>query len=98
MKYNIIWSEPAKKDYWQNIEYLLEFWYEKQVQNFINEVDRHLNIIRNNPKTFAVTKYRNVRSVPVVKQITLFYRIANDNSIELVRFWNNYQNPDKLKI
>ena len=97
MSYNIIWSEPAKQNYQENIEYLLDYWHEKQVQSFIQEVESHLTTISNNPKSFALTKYRNVRSVPVIKQITLFYRL-NGNSIELIRFWNNYQNPDKLLI
>ncbi len=40
MKINIIWSEPAKVDYWQNIDYLLEFWQEKQVKNFLEQLPK----------------------------------------------------------
>ena len=96
--YEIIWSEPAKDDYWQNIDYLYEIWTELVVQNFINAVDRHLDIISNNPKTFALTEYRNVRSVLIVKQIRLFYKITDNNTVELIRFWNNYKNPERLKF
>ena len=96
--FDIIWSQPAKDDYWQNIDYLHENWTEQVVQNFINAVDRHLDIISNNPKTFALTEYRNVHSVLIVKQIRLFYRITDNNTVELIRFWNNYQNPDRLKF
>ncbi len=28
--YQIIWSEPAKEDYWQNIDFLLENWYKNR--------------------------------------------------------------------
>lgn len=94
--YDIVWSEPAKEEYWQNIDYLLENWTEKQAENFIDAVYRILNLIGNNPKTFALTEYKNIRSALIVKQITLYYRITNNNTIELVHFWNNYQNPDKL--
>jgi len=95
--YKIIWSEPAKFDYWQNIDYLLENWHKKQVTKFIKAVEQDLNIIKYNPKTFALTDYRNVHSVVIIKQITLFYKITN-NTVELIRFWNNYQNPDNLKL
>jgi hypothetical protein len=27
----------------------------------------------------------------ITKQITLFYRIIDMNHVELLRFWNNYQ-------
>ena len=96
--YQIIWSNPAKEDYWQNIDYLIENWHEKQVTGFIDTVSEYLNTISDNPKSFPLTGYRNVRSVPIVKQITLFYRIANEDTIELIRFWNNYQDPDKLRF
>lgn len=96
--YQIVWSGPSKDDYWQNIDFLLENWYKKQVIDFIDAVDRYLNIISSNPKTFSKTEYRNVRSVPIVKQVTLFYRISDNNTVELIRFWNNYQNPDKLRL
>ena len=96
--YDITWSEPAKEDYWQNIEFLLDNWYEKQVTNFIGAVDKNLKLISKNPKTFALTKYRNVLSALIVKQINLFYRISDNNTVELIRFWNNYQNPYKLKV
>ena len=35
----IIWTQEAKQDYLENIEYLLEKWTEKSARNFINEVD-----------------------------------------------------------
>lgn len=35
----IEWTLLAKKDYWQNIEYLEREWSEKVVENFIFKVD-----------------------------------------------------------
>ena len=96
--YEIIWSKSAEIDYAENINFLLEAWSKKQVLNFIDAVNEHLSLIKNDPKTFALTNFTNVRSVLIVKQIKLFYRIYDNNTIELVRFWNNYQNPDKLKF
>ena len=94
---NIIWSELAKEDYWNNIDYLLNRWTTKEATHFINQVDDYLKIIAHKPKTFSPTKYKNIHAVPVVSQITLYYRVKANN-IELVRFWNNYQDPKKVKL
>ena len=95
---NIFWSDLAKQDYWNNIDFLLDKWTPKEATNFINKVETYLHIIAKNPKTFSETKYKNTHSIPVLPQITLFYRIVDENTIELVRFWNNKKDPKKLNI
>ena len=95
---NIHWSDLAKEDYWSNIDYLLDEWSPIEASNFISKVDEYLNIISKKPKTFSSTKYKNTRSVPVVPQITLFYRIVDEKSIELVRFWNNAKDPKNFHV
>jgi len=92
---NIHWSDLAKEDYWKNIDYLIEEWTVDAAANFIAKVDEYLNIISKNPKTFSPTKYKKTHSVPVIPQITLFYRI-NKKNIELVRFWNNSKDPNSF--
>lgn len=94
----INWSNLAKNDYWDNIDYLLKEWTEKEAVNFIEKVDVVLQIISISPKTFQKSGYKNIHFVPVTPQITLYYRIQNKSTVELVRFWNNYQNPKKLKV
>jgi plasmid stabilization system protein ParE len=97
--YALIWSNPAKEDYWQNIDFLISNWSLPVAKKFITTVDKFLEIIQNHPKTFANSGYKNVRSVPIVKQITLFYRINETNqTIEIIRFWNNHQNPKRFKL
>ncbi len=66
----VFWSETAKNDYWDNIDYLQQNWTLVEVYNFIDKVEK----------------------------ITLFYQITPDNSILLLRFWNNYQNPKRFKL
>lgn len=36
---NVIWSPQAKKDFWNNIDYLEAEWSEKIVLNFIEKVN-----------------------------------------------------------
>ena len=93
-----IWTDLAKYDYWNNIDYLLEKWTEKEALVFIKKVDRNLDIIKHNPKTFAKTGYKNTRCVVISSQISLYYKIADKQTVELLRFWNTYQNPKSLRF
>lgn len=93
----IYWSETAKNDYWNNIEYLERKWTITEVYNFINKVDELINLLSKENISFKPTAYKNTFQVVVIKQITLYYRLEN-NSIELLRFWNNYQDLKKFSI
>jgi plasmid stabilization system protein ParE len=95
---NINWTIEAIDDFEQNIEFLENRFSENEVQKFINKSQEVIDIISKNPNAFKTTKYKKVHSVTVVAQINLFYRITNNNNIELLRFWNNYQNPKDLNL
>jgi plasmid stabilization system protein ParE len=93
----VFWSEPAKTDYWSNIEYLEREWSLSEVYNFIDKVDELTALLSENNVTFKPTLYKNTFQVPVVKQITLYYKIE-DNTITLLRFWNNYQDLGRFTL
>ncbi len=95
---SIDWSVESIEDFEQNIEYLEERFSEKEVQSFIDKTQNILQIISKNPNAFKATTYKQVHSVPIVHQVNLFYRIVNNENIELIRFWNNYQNPKNLEL
>lgn len=94
---HLVWSPQAKIDYWKNIEYLEINWTENEVINFINTVDKNLELILSGIPIYRKTDYRNIFSVPILKQITLFYRIQKDE-IQLLRFWNNYQDINNIEL
>jgi plasmid stabilization system protein ParE len=93
----IFWSETAKIDYWNNIEYLEREWTLVEVYNFIDKVDELIDLLTKENLTFKPTNYKNTFQVPVVKQINLYYRIENNN-IQLLRFWNNYQDLKRFTL
>ncbi len=95
---DFIWSDIAKKEYWDNIDYLLDNWSEKEAANFIDLVGNTLDIIKHKPKTFSKVGYRKVRKVVILPQITLFYSILDSNTVEIIRFWNNSRNPESLSL
>ena len=93
----IIWSPQAKKDYWQNIDYLEAEWTFNDVVRFIDKVDAIVNLLSHENIHFISTNYKNVNKVVITKQITLFYKL-NSEKIELLRFWNTYQDLQNFKL
>jgi hypothetical protein len=96
--YKIVWTEPALDDYHSNIAYLLEEWSEKEAHAFISDVEKVLFQIQNGNVQFKETGYNYIRQCVVCKQISLYYRIIDEPTIELLRFWNNYQDRNNLKF
>jgi hypothetical protein len=93
----IEWAFAAKIDYWKNIEYLENHWSEKEVLNFINEIEYSLNLLAKENVLFIKSDYSNVYKMVVIKQITIYYSIENE-TIYLLRFWNNYQDLSNFKL
>ncbi|WP_291099052.1 MULTISPECIES: type II toxin-antitoxin system RelE/ParE family toxin [unclassified Flavobacterium] len=93
----IDWTLLSRNDYFQNIEYLENCWSEKEVYNFINEVDFSINLLLKGNLIFSKSDYPDVYKMVIIKQITLYYSIENE-TIYLLRFWNNYQNLSNFKI
>jgi hypothetical protein len=94
----IIWTTIAKNDYWKNIEYLENEWTLQDVYNFMDKTDDLIQLLMKQNLIFKPSNYKDVFQVPVTKQITLYYKVLEDNEIELLRFWNMYQNPEKFKL
>jgi hypothetical protein len=94
----IIWTKVAKNDYWKNIEYLEKEWTLQDVYNFIDKTDALIELLSKQNLIFKPTNYKDIFQIPVTKQITLYYKILKNSDIELLRFWNTYQNPKKLKL
>jgi hypothetical protein len=94
---NTVWSPQAKKDYWQNIDYLEAEWTFQEVVYFIDKVDHTIDLLLKNNVEFIATNYKDVNKVVITKQITLYYRI-NSETLELLRFWNTYQDLENFKF
>lgn len=86
----IEWSEMAKNDYFENIDYLEREWPQSVVNEFIANSNHVLNLISKGNISFKATNYKNVFEAVIVKQITLFYSVEIDKII-LHRFWNNFK-------
>ena len=100
MDCKINWTSQAWLTYEANINYLERAWTVKEISNFVLLVDKRLTNLSRNPRIGRVrsTKYPNIRSTLVHKRILLIYKHKSlKKEIDLLVFWNTYQNPKKLK-
>lgn len=95
--YNIIWSPKAKITYYQVLEYLELNWTIKEIKAFINRTDYVIEHISQTPFHYPYSKKGDIYKCVVVKQVSLFYRIKQQE-IELLLFWDNRKNPAKLLL
>ena len=94
----IYWNKLAKSDYYQNIDYLLREWTEKDAQEFIDEVDETEFILKQGKVEFQDTNVKDIKRCVICKQITLFYKVMDKHNIEFLRFWNSYKDDRYLKL
>jgi plasmid stabilization system protein ParE len=94
----IIWSPLAKEDLDNILGYLNKNWSNKIALNFIDILDGYLWQIAINPKQFPIINQNlKVRKCVVTKHNSLYYKQNNDR-IEVLRLFDNRQDPDKLRF
>ncbi len=100
MVFKISWTSKALQTYVDNMQYLQTAWTEKEVNNFAIIVEKKLALLRKQPGIGSPRnkKQQNIRHTLLHKRVALIYRINKmKGEIELLRFWNTYQNPGKLR-
>ena len=96
--YKILWTEHALSELEETIEYLRENWTDKELSNFSRELDHTIELISKSPELFQVSKKKkDVRKAVVANLNNLYYRI-NKDSIEILSFFSNRQNPNKIQL
>jgi len=99
MAYEITWSAEAKLTYLAIIEYLDKEWTEKEIINFAERVHNKLNLLSVQPAIGKIHKKRyNIHKTLVHKRVSLVYHIKpGKKEIVLLSFWDDRQDPKKLK-
>ena len=96
--YKIRWTDHALSELEDTIEYLEKNWTERELKNFSQELDHTIELISRNPEVFQLTrKDSTVRRAVVSKFNNLYYR-QNNETIEILSFFPNRQDPDKIRI
>ena len=97
MEYDVTWSPTAQHSYYLILEYLEEKWTSKEIIAFIIRTEEVIKHICQNPLLFPYSKKSATHKCVVIKQVSLFYRI-NRTTVELLVFWDNRQDPTKLRL
>jgi plasmid stabilization system protein ParE len=95
--FRILWTDHALSELEDTIAYLETNWTKKELQNLAKEIEKTIDLLSRNPFLFESSDLNlAVRRVVVAKKNTLYYRI-NGNTIEVLSFFSNRQNPQKRK-
>ena len=100
MVYKIIWTLKALRTYENNMGYLEKVWTEKEAKQFALLVEKKLILLCKHPNIGIPRnkKQATLRYTILHKRVSLIYRVKpQKKEIELIHFWNTYQNPARLK-
>lgn len=96
--YKIFWTDHALGELKATLDFLEAYWTDKELRNLALELEKTLRLISQNPFLFQSSDFRKgIRRVVVAKLNTMYYRI-NADSIEILSFFTNRQNPQKRKV
>ena len=94
----IIWSARSKKTLGIIRLHIRTHFTSKEELDFINQVIQTIQSINTFPKGFPeCKKSKQARKAVIHPHSTLFYRIKSKKRVELLLFWDNRNNPKKIK-
>ena len=95
----ITWSPKALQSYFSIFNSINERRSKKEVEKFVEQTDKVIEQITDNPNMFIATdKRKDVRKGFVNKLVSLYYKVyPRKKEIVILRFWDNRQDPKKLK-
>ncbi len=99
MVLKIIWSPESLNTFLDTLEYVKTTWSDREAQDFSVLVNKKLELLLKFPRLGRRTRsVRNSYRTVIHKRITLVYHYKpRKKEIELVTFWNNWQNPNRLR-
>ncbi|AFL81505.1 hypothetical protein Aeqsu_2040 [Aequorivita sublithincola DSM 14238] len=91
------WTDLAFQSYEDESLFILRKWNIDEVEKFSKLVFEFIEILKTGiiqgKSTFLTSTYFYVIS----KQTTIYYKVINEDMIELLLFWNNQKDPKTLK-
>lgn len=94
----IIWSNRSKKSLEIIRLHIRAHFTTKEELQFLEQVIQTVQTVAGFPKGFPECKKpKHARKAVIHPHSTLFYSIKSKNRIELLFFWDNRNNPKKIK-
>jgi plasmid stabilization system protein ParE len=98
MPKQIIWSPLSETDFSTILEYLQKNWNNRIVLRFLEITNKIIRQISLNPKQFPIIqKRKKIRKCVITKQNSIYYRERKEY-IDILRIYDNRQDPRKLKF
>lgn len=93
---NVIVSKLAEDKLQKLFDYLTESWSLKVKSDFVEKLDRSIEIIKTQPESFPESDIKpGLHKCVVSKQTTLYFRFTS-SQIKIVNIFDNRQDPSKL--
>ena len=92
----VVWTSEAKRTFILISDYIEQKWSNKEVREFVEKTEFTLSLIQKTPKMFKKSKVKNIFVGYITSQTSIFYKVKRSR-IEILVFWDNRQNPSKLK-
>ena len=94
-EYPVLWTAEANNNLANIIKYLDAKWGQKEIQLFINKLNKAIALISKKPRLFRLTNSRrNMRKCVLSKHTSIYYQELN-SSIYIVALFDNRQDPQK---
>lgn len=94
----IKWTIYALNELSETFAYVEKNWAEKELQKLSYKTEKTLELISTNPELFQKSHtIKEIRRAVVTKHNSLYYRIKND-TVEILSFFSNRKNPNKLEL
>ena len=95
--YKIFWTEHAASELEKTIQYLQTEFSDKEISKLLIKLEETLELISINPKIFPIPDKKGIHKAILLKYNSIYYREIN-NTVEILSFFSNRQNPKKRKI
>lgn len=96
--YKVLWTDNALEELKSTFDYLESNFTPIELRHLSKEMEKTTYLISKNPSLFPESQFKKgIRKVVIAKYNTMYYRLIND-TIEVLSFFSNRQNPSKIKI
>lgn len=95
--YKIFWTDHALKELAEAYDYLNKHFTTREMRLLSKEIDKTLKLISRNPNLFPLSDFKGVRRIVIKNFNTMYYR-KKENTVEILSFFSNRQNPEKRKL
>ena len=95
--FRIFWTELAASELEKTIQYLQTEFSNKEISKLLIKLEETLELISINPKIFPISDKKGIQKAILLKYNSIYYREIN-NTVEILSFFSNRQNPKKRKI